>query len=76
MSIDEDRDKFDRAVKNAGLTWSHVCDGYGANGELVKLFNARGVPISYVMSSDGKIVAKIVGGAQLQQQITKAMEQR
>ena len=76
MSIDEDRDKFERAVKNAGFTWSQVFDGRGTNGALVKLFNARGVPISYLMSSDGKIAAKMVNGTQLQQQITKLMEKR
>ena len=76
MSIDEDRDKFERAVKNAGFTWSQVFDGNGANGALVKLFNARGVPISYLMSSDGKIAAKMVNGTHLQQHITKLMEKR
>ena len=63
-------------MKNAGFTWSQVFDGNGTNGALVKLFNARAVPISYLISSDGKIAAKIVNGTQLQQQITNLMEKR
>lgn len=74
MSIDEDRPKFERAVKNAGFAWDHVFDGQGANGPLVKLFNAGAVPISYLIDSGGKIAAKIVNGTQLQNEITKLME--
>jgi hypothetical protein len=76
VCIDEDRDKFDRAVKNAGVTWSQVFDGNGTNGALVKLFNARAVPISYLISSGDKIAANIVIGTQLQQQMTNLMEKR
>ena len=40
----------------------------------MELFNARGVPISYLIGPDGKLAAKIVNGNQLQQQVTKLME--
>jgi hypothetical protein len=56
------------------LTWGQVFDGQGTKGPLVELFNARGVPISYLIGADGKIAAKIVNGKQLQQQVTKLME--
>jgi hypothetical protein len=61
-------------VKNAGFTWRQVFDGQGTNGPLVKVFNARGVPISYLIGADGKIAAKIVNGKQLQEQIIRLTE--
>jgi len=76
VSIDEDRDKFERAVKNAAFPWGQVFDSQGTNGALVTLFNARAVPISYLITVDGKIAAKLVNGTQLEQQITKVMEKR
>jgi hypothetical protein len=76
VSVDDDREKFDRAVKNAAFPWGQVFDGQGTNGALVKLFNARAVPISYLIAPDGKIAAKLVNGTQLEQQITKAMEKQ
>ena len=76
MSVDDDREKFERAVKNAALPWGQVFDSQGTNGALVKLFNARGVPVSYLIAPDGKIAAKLVNGTQLQQQITKMMEKQ
>jgi hypothetical protein len=76
VSIDDDRGKFERAVKNAAFPWGQVFDGQATNGALVKLFNARGVPISYLVAPDGKVAAKMVNGAQLQQQITNVMEKQ
>jgi hypothetical protein len=74
VSIDDDREKFERAVKNADLPWSQVFDGQGTNGPLVKLFNARAVPVSYLIDAQGKIAAKIVVGGQLRDAVSKVME--
>ena len=76
MSVDDDREKFELAIKNAAFPWGQVFDSQGTNGALVKLFNARGVPVSYLIAPDGKIAAKLVNGTQLQQQITKMMEKQ
>jgi len=61
-------------VKKAGFTWRQVFDGQGTKGPLVDLFNARGVPISYLIGADGKIAAKMVNGKQLEEQVDKLME--
>ena len=76
MSIDDDREKFERAVKKAAFPWGQVFDSHGTNGAFVKLFNARAVPMAYLIARDGKIAGKLVNGAQLQQEITKVMEKQ
>ena len=76
VSIDEARDKFERAVKNAAFPWGQAFDSQGTNGALVTLFNARAVPISYLIAPGGKITAKLVNGTQLERQITKVMEKQ
>ena len=76
VSIDDDREKFERAVTKAAFPWGQVFDSQGTNGAFVKLFNARAVPISYLIARDGKIAAKLMNGTQLQQEITKVMEKQ
>lgn len=74
VSTDEDREKFERAVKKADLPWAQVFDGQGTKGPLVKLFNGRAIPVSFLIDTGGRIAAKIVDSPQLQPQITKLME--
>jgi peroxiredoxin len=73
VSTDDDRAQFERAWQKANLPWTQVFDGQGTKGTLVKMFNARAIPVSFLIDADGRIAAKIVD-AQLQQQITKLME--
>jgi hypothetical protein len=60
-------------VKKAGFTWRQVFDGQGTKSPLVDLFNARAVPISYLIGADRKIAAKMVNGRQLEEQVNKLM---
>lgn len=74
VSIDDNREKFERALKNADLPWTQVFDGQGTEGALVKLFNGRAIPVSFLIDAEGRIAAKIVDTKQLQQQIAKLVE--
>ena len=60
-------------MNKAGFTWRQVFDGRGTKGPLVDLFNARGVPISYLIGADGRIAAKMVNGKQLDEQVNTVM---
>jgi hypothetical protein len=74
VSIDDDREKFDRALKNLVRTWPQVFDALGLKGKLLELFNARGVPVSYLIDRDGRIAAKITSSEQLRGRVTTLME--
>jgi peroxiredoxin len=74
VSIDDDREKFDLALKNPVRTWPQVFDALGLKGKVVELFNARGVPVSYLIDRDGRIAVKISSSEQLRAQVTKLME--
>ena len=73
ISIDQDRSAFERSVTKSALQIPQIFAG-GEQGELVQLFNARGVPVSYLIDPEGKIVARINGAAQLRTAVEKAME--
>src|SRR5260370_21089311 len=73
VSIDEDRNAFERAVAKAALPWPQVFEG-GDNGPLVHLFNCRNVPVSYLIDADGKIAAKVVTGVDLRTKVARALQ--
>ena len=74
VSIDDDRENFDSALKNPLRTRPQVFDALGLKGKLVELFNARGVPVSYLIDRDGRIAAKMTSSEQLPERVTKLME--
>ena len=74
VSIDDDREKFDGALKNRVRTWPQVFDALGLKGKIVGLFNARGVPVSYLIGRDGRIATKNTSSEQLRERVKKLME--
>jgi hypothetical protein len=76
ISIDNDREKFDRVLRNVPRGWPQVFDAQGTRGKMVELFNAHAIPVSYLIDRDGRIAAKIVSGEQLRAQVTMLMEKR
>jgi peroxiredoxin len=74
VSIDDDREMFERALKKADLPWRQVFDGQGTKGPLVQLYNARAVPVSFLIDAEGRIAAKVTVGPQLRDEISKLME--
>ena len=75
VSIDTDRSAFEGAVSKASLPWPQVFDG-GDKGPLVRLFNARGVPVSILIDRDGKIAKRIVAGTALRTAVTELLGKR
>jgi len=75
VSIDTDRNAFERAVSKASLPWPQVFDG-GDKGPLVRLFNARGVPVSILIDRDGRIANRITAESGLRTAVTKLLEKQ
>jgi len=73
ISIDDEREKFESVATKAALPWAQVFEGRGTKGEFVKLFNARAIPVSFLIDAEGRIAARIVAAAQLSDQISKLM---
>src|SRR5258708_22837218 len=74
VSIDEDQNAFEQAVAKAALPWPQVFEG-GDKGPLIRLFNSRNVPVSYLIDADGKIASKIVAGVELRTKVARALQQ-
>ncbi len=75
VSIDTDRNAFQRAVAKASLPWPQVFDG-GEKGPLVRMFNARSVPVSILIDRGGRIANRIVAETAMREAVTELLEKR
>ena len=73
VSLDNNRDKWLAAIDKDQLAWHHVSDlkGWGSDG--AALYKVRSIPATYLIDPEGKIIAKNLRGAQLEQTLRKTL---
>lgn len=56
ISLDRDKKKWEAAIEKDGLVWkNHVID---EGGKVSKMYGVRSIPYSFLIDSDGNIVAQ------------------
>ncbi|MFA5714028.1 MAG: TlpA disulfide reductase family protein [Bacteroidales bacterium] len=69
VSLDDDRDKWLKAIEDDGLTWSHVSDLGGWQEGTAKLYNVSAVPSTFLIDGNGVILAKNLRGDELKDKV-------
>jgi thiol-disulfide isomerase/thioredoxin len=68
VSLDNDPEKWKRAIQEDNLVWtSHVCDFMAWNSPVVQKFMINGIPANYLLDGNGIILAKNLRGDALEQ---------
>ena len=75
ISLDVDKEAWKNAIKRDTLSWEQVCDFGGLNAEIVKQYAIREVPTNILLSSDGKILARNLQGAELKKKIEEIVSE-
>lgn len=65
VSLDSEKSKWVDAIAKDGLPWLHVSDLKGWNNAVGRLYGVRGVPASFLVSKEGKIIANDLRGPSL-----------
>jgi peroxiredoxin len=65
VSLDRTKQDWMRAIKEDGLTWTHVSDLKFWQSEAAKTYNVTGIPFSLLIDPNGVIIAKNLRGAAL-----------
>jgi len=65
VSLDDNKTRWQDAIAKDGMPWLHVSDLKGWNNEAGKLYGVRGVPASFLIDPQGKIVATNLRGEEL-----------
>lgn len=73
VSLDREgqKDKWLKAIKDDGLTWTHVSDLKFWESNVVPLYHIEGIPYNVLVDPEGKIIAE---GLRQQQLLTKLQE--
>jgi thiol-disulfide isomerase/thioredoxin len=73
INMDSKRDAAQQAAKENGLDYTHVFDGLGWKNAVALQYRVSGIPQTYLLDSDMKIVAKNLRGARLERKIAELL---
>lgn len=62
ISMDDNKDKWLKAVAEEKMSWLQVSDLKSFTGELSKIYNFTGIPTCILIGPDGKIVTRYMRG--------------
>lgn len=65
VSLDNDKDKWEKAIAQDGLTWTHISDLKGWQSIAARDYNVNGIPANFLVDPEGKIVATNLRGEEL-----------
>ncbi|ERJ59879.1 TlpA disulfide reductase family protein [Sphingobacterium paucimobilis] len=73
ISLDNEntREQWIEAIKSDKLTWPQVSDLNGWNNEAAKLYVVRGIPDSFLIDPDGKIIGRGLRGEELLKKLSE-----
>ena len=74
VSLDEKKDKWEEAIKKDGLTWLHLSDLKGWQGDVIKMYNIDAVPTILVLDENNRIIAKNLRGEKLRALVSERLE--
>ena len=67
FSLDEDKDKWIKAIDEDDLAWTHVSDFKGFDSPIAMSYDVMAIPFSIIINPQGKILAKNLRGNSLEQ---------
>ena len=74
VSLDKQKAAWLQAIKEDGLTWNHVSDLKFWNSAAVPLYNIEGIPFNVLVDPQGKIIAKELRGADLENKLAEVLK--
>lgn len=73
ISLDEDKGKWEEAIKSDSLSWQQVSDLKGWKNEVAELYGISAIPQSFLVDPQGKIVAKNLKGEELDKKLEELL---
>jgi thiol-disulfide isomerase/thioredoxin len=73
ISLDEDKAAVEKFIEEKKMPWSQYFDGKGWGNEIAQRFGITGIPATFLVGKDGKIVASNLRGPALEEAIEKAL---
>lgn len=74
ISLDENKDKWLKAIQDDNLTWTHVSDLKFWDSEIPALYGVRGIPANVLLDPNGVIIAKNIKGEALHEKLKEVLK--
>jgi len=75
VSLDNNKDSWQKAVKDDNLVWpTQVSDLVGWGSSAAKTYNIESIPSNFLIDPSGKIIARDLRGDQLEQQLASILK--
>ncbi|MCC3158986.1 AhpC/TSA family protein [Hymenobacter sp. 15J16-1T3B] len=69
VSLDQERDKWVKAIQTDGLVWPQVSDLKGWQSAAGQLYGVRAIPAAVLIDPEGRIIAKNLRGRELERKV-------
>ena len=73
VSFDTDRAKWQQALQVDGMPWLHVLDNSGMGGAIAQRYKIYGIPSSFLLDPEGRIIAKNLRGNELDRALGRVL---
>ncbi len=73
VSLDRNKQDWMQAIQEDGLVWTQVSDLQYFNSQAARDYNIQAIPFSILLDKDGKIIAKNLRGAALEQKLEEVL---
>ncbi|MEO6328618.1 MAG: TlpA disulfide reductase family protein [Ginsengibacter sp.] len=73
VSYDTNKDKWQKAIKDDGLTWNQVSDLKGWKNATSDLYGIKAIPSNLLLDKDGRIIAKNIFGKKLADKLAEVI---
>lgn len=74
ISLDNAKDRWLQAIEQDKLTWKHVSDLKGWQNEVAQLYEVQGIPKTFLIDPQGKIVATDLRGPSLEAKLKELLD--
>jgi len=72
--LDTNKDQWQAAINKDGLVWpNHVSDLKGWQSDPAKLYNVKGIPATFLIDQQGKLIATNLRGEDLQAKLAELL---
>ncbi|MEO5999953.1 MAG: TlpA disulfide reductase family protein [Chitinophagaceae bacterium] len=74
VSLDKEKDGWQKAIKDDQLAWTHVSDLLYWNSKAVDVYHFEGIPYNVLIDPQGKIIAENLRGFDLEKKLQEVLQ--
>jgi thiol-disulfide isomerase/thioredoxin len=73
ISLDDDKEKLEKFIKDRNVAWPQFFDGNGWQNEIGQKYGIQSIPATFLFGRDGKIAATDLRGEKLDQKVAELL---